>query len=395
MKKGWEYKKLGEVCQIERGGSPRPIKDYVTDDTNGINWIKIGDTDKNGKYIYSTKEKIKPAGLKKSRWVEENDFLLSNSMSYGRPYILKTKGCIHDGWLVLRNYQATFIMDFLYYLLVSPTVQFQFKAKAQGSTVSNLNTDRVSKVVVAIPDKDEQQRIVSYLDSAFAKIDAVAKNAEDSLNEAKALFQSALTKMMEPKEGWSKKNFGDICTFVRGPFGGSLKKNCFKESGYAVYEQQNAIYNRFSFRYFIDEEKYNSMSRFKVEPGDLIMSCSGTIGKVAIVPKDAKRGIINQALLKLTPSTKIDAEFLKYLMESNFFKGILSLNAGGAAINNIASVSTLKKIELSIPTVEEQREIVKKLNSIKKVFLNISSNLTHTLSECAALKQSILRETFE
>ena len=286
-----------------------------------------------------------------------------------------------------------YLPEFIYYWFVFS--KDSLAAQAQGGAQPKISQVKIRNILFPLLSLPEQRRIVSYLDAAFAKIDAVAKNAEDSLNEAKALFQSALTKMMEPKEGWSKKNFGDICTFVRGPFGGSLKKNCFKESGYAVYEQQNAIYNRFSFRYFIDEEKYNSMSRFKVEPGDLIMSCSGTIGKVAIVPKDAKRGIINQALLKLTPSTKIDAEFLKYLMESNFFKGILSLNAGGAAINNIASVSTLKKIELSIPTVEEQREIVKKLNSIKKVFLNISSNLTHTLSECAALKQSILRETFE
>lgn len=148
MKEGWEYKRMDEVCSIARGGSPRPIKDYITNDPNGLNWIKIGDTDMGGKYIYSTKEKIKPEGLKKSRWVEEDEFLLSNSMSFGRPYILKTNGCIHDGWLVLRDYQKYLNIDFFYYVLSSENVQRQFRIKAQGSTVSNLNTDRVASVTI-------------------------------------------------------------------------------------------------------------------------------------------------------------------------------------------------------------------------------------------------------
>ena len=146
MKEGWEYKKIADVCKIERGGSPRPIKKYLTNDDNGINWIKIGDTDPQGKYIYSTAEKIIPEGLKKSRWVDVDDFLLSNSMSFGRPYIMKTNGCIHDGWLVLRDYQNTLDIDFFYYLLLSPLVQRQFIVKAQGSTVSNLNIQRVADV---------------------------------------------------------------------------------------------------------------------------------------------------------------------------------------------------------------------------------------------------------
>ena len=97
----WVWVKLGNICTIARGGSPRPIKDYITDDEDGINWIKIGDTEKNGKYIYSAGDKIKPSGVSKSRMVHAGDFLLTNSMSFGRPYILKIDGCIHDGWLVI------------------------------------------------------------------------------------------------------------------------------------------------------------------------------------------------------------------------------------------------------------------------------------------------------
>ena len=196
-KEGWEEKKLGEVCRIERGGSPRPIKAFITDDPNGLNWIKIGDTDPQGKYIYSTKEKIKREGLKKSRWVEEDEFLLSNSMSFGRPYILKTNGCIHDGWLVLRDYQKSLFIDYFYYMLLSSIVQKQFKMKAQGSTVSNLNTDRVSSVKISYPSLSVQHAIVSHLDSLSSTIRKLEELQQKTITECDALKQAMLREVFE------------------------------------------------------------------------------------------------------------------------------------------------------------------------------------------------------
>lgn len=196
-KEGWEEKKMVEVCTIERGGSPRPIKKFLTKEENGLNWIKIGDTDPQGKYIYSTAEKIIPEGLKKSRWVDVDDFLLSNSMSFGRPYILKTNGCIHDGWLVLRNYQNFMNIDFFYYLLISPLVQRQFKIKAQGSTVSNLNTQRVADVAIYIPPLSEQQSIVSFLDSLNEKVNTLQQNYSRICDECDALKQAILRQVFE------------------------------------------------------------------------------------------------------------------------------------------------------------------------------------------------------
>jgi len=139
--------------------------------------------------------------------------------------------------------------------------------------------------------------------------------------------------------GWPIKTLGDVCGFVRGPFGGSLKKSIFVRDGFAVYEQQHAIYNQFEeIRYFIDDAKFEEMRRFELLPNDLIMSCSGTMGKVAIVPESIRRGIINQALLKLTPSNGVSPEFLKYWMDSTDFQDSLKEQSGGAAIQNVASV---------------------------------------------------------
>ena len=196
-KEGWEEKRIDEVCTIARGGSPRPIKDFITNSPEGLNWIKIGDTDMGGKYIYSTKEKIKPEGLKKSRWVEVDEFLLSNSMSFGRPYILKTNGCIHDGWLVLRDYQKYLNIDFFYYVLSSENVQRQFRIKAQGSTVSNLNTDRVASVIIYVPTIERQQSIVATLDSLKSKVDRLQENYNKISQECDALKQAILRQVFE------------------------------------------------------------------------------------------------------------------------------------------------------------------------------------------------------
>ena len=165
----WKWVRLGDVTFIERGGSPRPIKQYLTDSADGINWIKIGDVEKGGKYIFDTKEKIIAEGKKKSRSVYPGDFLLTNSMSFGRPYISKIEGCIHDGWLVIRDLKG-YSPEYLYYLLSSSNLYNQFCNKASGSTVNNLNIDKVNNSVVTLPPLSEQKRIVAKVDEVLAEI---------------------------------------------------------------------------------------------------------------------------------------------------------------------------------------------------------------------------------
>ena len=165
----WKWTTLGNVSYIVRGGSPRPIKDYITTREDGINWIKIGDVEKGGKYICSTREKIKPEGEAKSRRVYPGDFLLTNSMSFGRPYISKIEGCIHDGWLLIHDLKG-FDPEYLYYLLSSTYLYGQFTVKASGSTVNNLNIDKVKAAFIPLPPLGEQKRIVEKLDEALSKI---------------------------------------------------------------------------------------------------------------------------------------------------------------------------------------------------------------------------------
>jgi restriction endonuclease S subunit len=163
--------KLNEICEIARGGSPRPIDKFITESTDGVNWVKIGDATRSKKYIYETKERITRDGMSRSRMVNDGDFILSNSMSFGRPYIMRTSGCIHDGWLVLSKYQKHVDIDFFFYLLSSAIVKNQFERLAQGSTVRNLNKELVGKVEVSIPPWALQKEMVKKLDAVSTEFD--------------------------------------------------------------------------------------------------------------------------------------------------------------------------------------------------------------------------------
>ena len=195
--------------------------------------------------------------------------------------------------------------------------------------------------------------------------------------------------------GWRKKMLGEICGFVRGPFGGSLKKSVFVADGFAVYEQQHAIYNQFEdIRYFIDNAKFKEMRRFELRPNDLIMSCSGTMGRVAIVPDNIRRGIINQALLKLTPSEAVSPEFLKYWMDSSDFQESLKEQSGGAAIQNVASVGILKHIQISLPSLPEQQRIVGILDEAFEGIATAKANAEKNLHNARAFFESHLQSVF-
>jgi len=174
LPENWGCVKLGVISEIERGGSPRPIKAFLTDEPNGLNWIKIGDTEKGGKYITSTNEKICKEGLSKTRMVYPEDFLLTNSMSFGRPYISKIEGCIHDGWLRVSP-PKILDKDFLYYLLSSSYVKGFFKASAAGAVVLNLNIEKVRELPILIPSIPEQHRIVAKIDQLMARCDELEK----------------------------------------------------------------------------------------------------------------------------------------------------------------------------------------------------------------------------
>lgn len=187
----WEQRKFGELVTIERGGSPRPIDKFITNDENGLNWVKIGDAPEHGNYITQTKEKIRPEGLSKTREVHPGDLVLSNSMSFGRPYIMAIDGCIHDGWLAIRDTKKNFELKFLCTLLGTDGMLNQYKAMAAGSTVNNLNKELVGGTTVEFPMMEEQIKIGDY----FTTIDHLITLHQRKCGELKNIKKFMLQNM--------------------------------------------------------------------------------------------------------------------------------------------------------------------------------------------------------
>ncbi len=181
---------------------------------------------------------------------------------------------------------------------------------------------------------------------------------------------------------WTVVQLSDILQekgYIRGPFGSALKRGDMKKDGIPVYEQQHAIYNSRDFRYYIDEQKFNEMKRFQVRKDDLIISCSGTVGKVSIIKDDDPKGIISQALLLLRADTnRILPQYLKYFFSSrDGYNAIVSRSSGSVQVN-IAKRSVIEQILLKLPQIKTQKKIVGVLSSIDdKIELNnaINNNL--------------------
>lgn len=193
----WPEKKLNDVCVVERGSSPRPIKYFITTAPDGVNWIKIGDC--SGKYVTSTSQKITPEGAKKSRYVRRGDFIISNSMSYGKPYIMDIDGYIHDGWFVLRLNHSILVADFLYYILSSPFAKRQYDILAAGAIVQNISSDLIKKVKFNLPSISEQKRIVAQLDNLHNKTQELEKVYTQKLVDLDELKQSVLQQAFSGK----------------------------------------------------------------------------------------------------------------------------------------------------------------------------------------------------
>ena len=259
-----------------------------------------------------------------------------------------------------------------------------------GLTVPKLNQKKLKTIPIPLPNLKEQERIINKLEIAFTEINKQTETLKLKEKMYDNFFDSAFTAIFN-KITSSEIMLGDVSNFIRGPFGGSLKKNIFVKKGYAVYEQKHAIRNSCKeFRYFINSEKFKEMKRFEVKKGDILMSCSGTIGKTTIVPDDAPEGIINQALLKITPSEKIDVQYLNFYMHSSLFKSQLMKHIDGAAIKNVASVKILKQIKIRLPSINVQKEVLLKLKSLLKEIQKAKELIVINKENYSILKSAIL-----
>lgn len=237
--------------------------------------------------------------------------------------------------------------------------------------IPNLGYSRHYKLLkelnIPIPSYNIQQQIVEELDSLTSIIEKQKKQLEELDNLAQSIFYDMFGDPIENEKGWNPSSIDNVCSsIIRGPFGSALKKDYFVEkddSTYKVYEQKNAINkNAFIGTYYIPKEMYDSLSRFEVFPNDIIMSCSGTIGELFVIPYEAERGIINQALLKFTLNNKIEQYYFLFMM------GLMKskLDVKGCGIQNIGSVRYIKATIFGLPPLSLQQQFAAKIEVIEK-----------------------------
>ncbi|EID4796926.1 restriction endonuclease subunit S [Campylobacter lari] len=401
LPQSWEVKKLGEIFNIERGGSPRPIKEFLTDKEDGINWIKIGDI-KNQKYLYATEEKIIQEGLKKSKLVIEGDLLVSNSMSFGKPVIVKLqKGAIHDGWLLLKE-KINLNKEYFYYLFSSNFMYDFLSYQASGSTVKNLNIDKLKQIEIPLPPLQEQERIVGILDESFAKIDESIKILEQDLLNLDELMQSALQKAFNPlkdntkenyklPQGWEWKSLGEIGEIITGTTPSKNNPN-FYGNEYPLFKPSD-LNGDMIIKFASDNLSKLGFDNARNLPKDtiLVVCIGASIGKVGL---SGVNGSCNQQINAIIPNSAFVSKYLFFVCLSNYFQEILKKNASQTTLP-IINKTEFSKLQIPMPSLKEQEQIASYLDELSSNVKNLKQNYQMQIKNLQELKKSLLDKAFQ
>ena len=362
----WEQRKLGDLVIIERGGSPRPINKFITEDENRLNWVKIGDAPERGNYITQTKEKIRYEGLSKTREVHPGDLILSNSMSFGRPYIMAIDGCIHDGWLLIRDNEKRFDLKYLCYMLGTDMMLSQYKQMAAGSTVNNLNKELVGNTVVKYPSPEEQSKMGDY----FSIFDNLITLHQQKCDETKEFKKYMLQNMFPQKDekvpkirfdgftgDWEQRKLGDVAQEFKS--GNSLKADEIDITGdYPVYGGNGL--RGYTSTYNHDGE-YALIGR----QGALCGNMNYSVGKAYFT----EHAVVVKA------DENNDTRYLYYMLDTMNLGQYSDQSAQpGLAVNKLV------KLENRFPAKEEQQRI-------GWYFRNMDHLITLHQQKCNALKE--------
>ena len=376
---GVEYKKLGEIATVLRGASPRPIKKYITNDSDGVNWIKIGDVPVGSKYITQSEEKITKEGAEKSRYVQKGDFILSNSMSFGRPYILAIDGCIHDGWLSISNFKDVFLSDYLYYLLSSSAIQQEMKKRASfGGAVQNLNADIVKALVLPVPPIEVQSEIVRMLDSYTESVVELQRQLTAELTARKTQYSYYRDKLLTFDVRAQKKKIGELTRVFSAA---RVHKNEWMTEGVPFYRSSDVI-SKFNGvensrgKAYISFDLYKKLSEKsgKIMKDDILITGGGSIGIPYIVPTNDPIYVKDADLLCIQKSDKFNSRFLYHYFLSTEFRKYLKNITHNATIAHY-TISQIEDTLVPLPSIEIQNRIVNVLDNFEKICSDLNIGL--------------------
>ena len=357
-------------------------------------WVSIADISNNeGKIIEDTKEYISDSAAEKINKVSKGSLLMSFKLSIGRMAFAGDDLYTNEAIIAIPE-NDKYILRFMYYYLLSYDwlSLTEGNEKVKGAT---LNKSSIGKIQLPILSLSEQQSIVDYLDSAFAKIDAMKANAEKALNEAKALFQVSLKEMLEPKEGWEEKKLSEVVNILNGyafpskAFGDNQELKVVKITNVGVGSFIEDI-STLPQKMFIQD--------VCLKEGDIVIALTRTIIseglKRAIIPSSYDGAMLNQRVASLRFSGKINMSFLYYYLGCSIVSDYVWLHVNTLMQPNL-SIKDLKSMPVCIPSLPEQQSIVETLDSLKSKVDRLQANYDKISQECDALKQAILRQVFE
>lgn len=338
-----DMKTIDEIANICRGSSPRPISKYVTEDIDGVNWIKIGDVSEEDVYITKTAERITTEGAKKSRTVKPGDFILSNSMSFGRPYLVGINGCVHDGWLIISDYQDYLNPLFFYYELRSELVQRQFDGSANGSCVKNLNSDLVRKVKIHVPSMERQMKFVEF--------------AQQSDKSKFIGFKSQFIEMFGNEK--NKVRLDELC--VHFGDGDWIESKDQSEEGIRLIQTGNVGNGEYKDKddkaRYISEETFTRLRCTEVFPGDILISrLPDPIGRACIVPEMPKSiTAVDCTIVRLKPDV-LSTFFVNFTKTPMYTMQIDSFTTGST--RKRVSRANLGSVMVPVPNLSRQEYFV-------------------------------------
>jgi type I restriction enzyme S subunit len=402
MKKDWEYKPFSDVIECLRTGlNPRVHFKLNTEDAQGY-YITVRELKGFTFEVDSKTDRINETAIKRINErsnLKIGDVLFSGTGTIGRTAIVEEEPTwwnIKEGVYAITPRKDKLNSKYLIYLFKSNNILKSIYSKASGATIRSIPMKELNKIIIPIPPLSEQKEIVEYLDSSFAKIDKLKENAAKNLEEAKALFQSALKDALEPKEGWEMKTLKEIGITQTGTT--PSKSDSANYGNYMEFIRPSEIdFNGMGGINYNCELKLSEQgaSNGRVfEEKSILMVCIGaTIGKVGFSNKKIS---CNQQINVLTPSSEYDYKFVYYSMKSpRFQKMVIKEGTSSQATLPIINKGKWEKLTVQVPSLQEQQSIVSFLDSLSEKVNTLQQNCSRICNECDALKQAILRQVFE
>lgn len=387
MKQGWEYKRFDEVFNLQMGKTPdRKNLDYFGGKNVWISIRDLGDKEVSESNEHITDKAVSDTNIRK---VKKGTVIMSFKLTVGKCGIAAKDLYTNEAIMAFNTKEGYDInSSFLYYYLQC----YNWKGSNKAVMGITLNKATISKHHINIPPKSTQLTIVSELDKINELIRLKKEQLKDYDNIAQSIFYEMFGDPVENEKGWEVTSLENVCSsIVRGPFGSALKKEFFvlpDDTNYKVYEQKHAIQKDANIgNYYVTVDKFKELSRFEVKAGDIIMSCSGTIGELFVIPSNAEKGLMNQALLKFTLNDYICKDYFLFLMESvkkNF-------TIRGTGLQNIGSVKIIKVMKFGLPPLPLQHLFAQRIEQIE----HQKSAVAKAITDLETLLASRMQHWFE